>query len=231
MAASNKQLTGLKKRQQITNANKLIFLWVIIAAVALSICGVGIQFLFRQAAFNQKIINAKATTQTTLAHNIDNAKELKKKVDNLLADTNLASVRANPGDSTLKVVLDALPTKEDQSAFASSLQQVVLPKSGVSLTELSTIGQIGELPATDIAEVDASGVAPTSKSLGFNLGATGNYEQIKNMLHDLERTIRPVNVTELNLEGTDSTLRITVAGVTYYLPERTVELGKKEIKP
>lgn len=223
--AGNKQLTGLKKRQQITNANKLIFLWVIIAAVALSICGVGIQFLFRQAAFNQKIISAKASTQTTLANNIDNAKQLKEKVDNLLADTNLASVRANPGDSTLKVVLDALPTREDQSAFASSLQQVVLPKSGIQLSELSTIGSV----VGDVAP--EAGAVTTAKTINFNFGATGNYDQIKTMLHDLERTIRPIDATAINLEGTDSTLRITVEGVTYYLPERTVELGKKEIKP
>ena len=232
-ANSNKQLTGLKKRQQITNANKLIFIWVIVAAVALSICGVGIQFLFRQASFNQKIISAKATTQSTLASNIDNAKELKKKVDNLLADTNLASVRANPSDTTLKVVLDALPTSEDSAAFASSLQQNVLSKSGVSINELSTIGQSGEAAVVTGEEVpaDEAAVSTTALTTGFNFGATGGYDQIKNMLYDLERTIRPVNVTVLSLTGTDSTLRVTASGVTYYLPERTVELGKRTIKP
>jgi hypothetical protein len=229
--AANKQLTGLKKRQQITNANKLIFLWVIIAAVALSICGVGIQFLFRQAAFNQKIIGAKATTQSTLTHNIDNAQALKKKIDNLLADTNLGSVRANPTDSTLKVVLDALPTKEDQAAFASSLQQIVLPKSGVGVTELSTIGQIDQTATGGVATDQSGGSVTAAKSISFGLGATGSYDQIKNMLHDLEYTIRPINVTSLSLAGTDTTLRITADGVTYYLPQRTVELGKRTIKP
>lgn len=228
--AAKQQLTGLKKRQQITNANKLIFVWVIIAAVALSICGVGIQFLFRQASFNQKIISAKADTQTTLTKNIDNAKQLKEKVDNLIADTNLASVRANPDDSTLKVVLDALPTNEDQSAFASSLQQIVLPRSGVSLTELSTVGQTESGSDAETSEGAGDGTT-AAKTIVFNFGATGSYDQIKNMLHDLERTIRPINATEISLEGTDTTLRVTVGGVTYYVPERTVELGKRTIKP
>jgi len=230
MAESNKQLTGLKKRQQITNANKLIFLWVIGAAVALSICGVGIQFLFRQAAFNQKIISAKSSTQSTLASNIENARELKGKIDNLLADTNLASVKADPTDSTLKVVLDALPTKDDKSALASSLQQVILPKSGIALTELSTIGQSGSELIDATADPEAAPAA-TALTSGFDLGATGSYDQIKNMLYDLERTIRPINITKISLEGTDSSLRVTAGGVTYYLPERTVELGKRMIKP
>lgn len=220
-----KQLTGLKKRQQIASANKLIFLWVIGAAVAISICGVAVQFLFRQAVFNQKVISEKAKTQTVLAHNITNAKELKTKVQNLLADTNLAKVKASPDDTALKVVLDALPTSDDKSALASSLQQQILPKSGSSLTALTTISQ-----SSDVTQL------PTTPSGGaqlatFDFGTTGNYDQVKNMLLDLERTIRPMNVTTLSLQGTDNSLTTTVQGVTYYLPERTVELGKKTIKP
>jgi len=225
-----KQLTGLKKRQQIANANKLIFLWVIVAAIALSICGVAIQFLFRQAAFNQSIIGEKAKTQTVLSQNITNANELKDKIDALQADSNLAKVKANPEDSPLKVILDALPSSDDRSALASSLQQVVLPKSGVGLSELTTINASGEATGleTEVAVDPTSNEAQTNN---FNFGATGNYDQMKNMLLDLERTIRPMNVKSLSIQGTDTALRVTVEGVTYYLPERTVELGKKTVKP
>ena len=222
-----KQLTGLKKRQQIASANKLIFLWVIGAAVAISICGVAMQFLFRQAAFNQKVITEKAKTQTTLAHNITNAKELKTKIQNLLADGNLAKVKASPDDTTLKVVLDALPTTDDKAALASSLQQQILPKSGSTLTALTTISQ------SDGTLSDPTAVAPSggAQSATFDFGTSGSYDQVKNMLLDLERTIRPMNVTTLSLQGSDNALTSTVQGVTYYLPERTVELGKKTIKP
>lgn len=223
-----KQLTGLKKRQQIASANKLIFLWVIGAAVALSICGVAMQFLFRQAAFNQKIITEKAKTQTTLAHNITNAKELKNKVQNLLADTNLAKVKASSDDTALKVVLDALPTNDDKAALASSLQLQILPKSGSILTALTTISQTGDIADPSIVAATPTGDAQTAS---FDFGTTGSYDQVKNMLLDLERTIRPMNVTTLSLQGSDNALTTTVQGMTYYLPERTVELGKKTIKP
>lgn len=221
-----KQLTGLKKRQQIASANKLIFLWVIGAAVAISICGVAMQFLFRQAAFNQKIISEKSKTQAVLARNVTNAKALKSKIQNLLADDNLARVKASPDDTTLKVVLDALPTTDDKAALASSLQQQILPKSGSVLTALTTISQTSGI--TDPNAVAPAGGAQTAT---FDFGTTGSYDQVKNMLLDLERTIRPMNVTTLSLQGSDNALTTTVQGVTYYLPERTVELGKKTIKP
>lgn len=226
MAESAKQLTGIKKRQQIAQANKMIFVWVIIASVVVSLCGVTIQFLFRQAAFNQKVISAKLETQGTLSDNIENVQELKKNVDALLADTRLSTVKANENDSNLKVVLDALPTANDGSALGASLQQVILPKSKVETSDLTTISS---LILTEDEEVPtAQGEALTSN---FNFAATGDYGRIQTMFGDLERTIRPMNVQTFTMQGVDGAIRATVTGVTYYSPEQSVQLGKKSIKP
>ena len=226
MAESAKQLTGIKKRQQIAQANKMIFVWVIIASVVVSLCGVTIQFLFRQAAFNQKVISAKLETQGTLSDNIENVQQLKKNVDALLADTRLSTVKANENDSNLKVVLDALPTANDGSALGASLQQVILPKSKVETSDLTTISS---LILTEDEEVPtAQGEALTSN---FNFAATGDYGRIQTMFGDLERTIRPMNVQTFTMQGVDGAIRATVTGVTYYSPEQSVQLGKKSIKP
>lgn len=227
MAESAKQLTGIKKRQQIAQANKMIFVWVIIASVVISLCGVTIQFLFRQAAFNQKVIGAKLETQGTLSDNLENIQELKKNVDALLADTRLSTVKANDSDSNLKVVLDALPTADDGSALGASLQQVILPKSKVQTSDLTTISSL--ILTDDSEEVStAKGEALTSN---FNFAATGDYGQLQTMFGDLERTIRPMNVQTFTMQGVDGAIRATVTGVTYYSPEQTVQLGKKSIKP
>lgn len=226
MAESAKQLTGIKKRQQIAQANKMIFVWVIIASVVISLCGVTIQFLFRQAAFNQKVISAKLETQGTLSDNIENVQELKKNVDALLADTRLSTVKANENDSNLKVVLDALPTANDGSALGASLQQVILPKSRVETSDLTTISSL--MIAEDETVPTTKGEALTSN---FNFAATGDYGHIQTMFGDLERTIRPMNVQTFTMQGVDGAIRATVTGVTYYSPEQTVQLGKKSIKP
>lgn len=223
----SRQLTGLKKRQQIASANKMIFVWVIAASVAIAFCGVTMQFLVRQAIFNQKIIGAKLDTQGTLSRNLENINKLKQNVDNLQADTRLASVKANPEDTNLKVVLDALPTTDDRTALGASLQQVILPKSAVNTTDITTIS------SADASTADASTTASTAGApeANFVFASTGDYEKIKTMLGDLERTIRPMNVKMLALQSVEGQLKATVTGVSYYSPQQTVQLGKKTIKP
>lgn len=227
MPESSRQLTGLKKRQQIASANKMIFVWVIVASVAIAFCGVTMQFLVRQAIFNQKIIGAKLETQGTLSKNLENVNKLKQNVDALEADTRLASVKANPGDTNLKVVLDALPTADDRTALGASLQQVILPKSGVNVSDLTTV------TASDDTTGDVAGAVTDSKTptSSFNFAATGSYDSVKTMLGDLERTIRPINVQKLALQSSDGQVKATVDGVSYYSPQLTVKLGKKTLKP
>jgi len=230
MEANKQQLTGMKKRQQIASANKKIFIWVIIASVAVSLCGVTIQFLFKQAAFNQKVISAKADTQSTLSNNITNASQLKTNVDALLADSNLAKVKANPSDTTLKVVLDALPTEDDKSALGASLQQVILPRSGVTASDITTISDglvtLGD-ETTEANTESSSTPQPTS----FNFTASGDYDRIKGMLTDLERTIRPMNIQTISFQSSDGNIRTVIAGNSYYQAERSVQLGKRTLKP
>lgn len=226
----SRQLTGIKKRQQIADANKMIFVWVIIASIAISLCGVTMQFLVRQAIFNQKIIGAKLDAQTTLSRNIDNVNKLKENVDALQADSHLASVKANPQDTNLKVVLDALPTTDDGTALGASLQQVILPKSGVNTSDLTTISQ-GDLAAADPSAATTTSTTSNAPQSAFSFAATGEYSRIKSMLGDLEHTIRPMNVQKLSFQSTDGQVKATVEGVSYYSPQQTVQLGKKTLKP
>lgn len=224
----SRQLTGLKKRQQIASANKMIFVWVIVASVAIAFCGVTMQFLVRQAIFNQKIIGAKLEAQGTLSKNIDNVKTLKQNIDALQADSRLSQVKANPEDTNLKVVLDALPTTDDGTALGASLQQVILPKSGVNTTDLTTISQADLAVADPSAALTSLTGTPTSN---FTFASTGDYNRIKAMLGDLERTIRPMDVQKLSLQSTDGQVKATVEGVSYYSPQQTVQVGKKTLKP
>lgn len=153
------------------------------------------------------------------------SKSSRKNVDALLADTRLSTVKANENDSNLKVVLDALPTADDGSALGASLQQVILPKSKVETSDLTTISA---LLLADGTEDASTGAAPTSS---FAFTANGDYGRMQTMFGDMERTIRPMNVQTLTMQGIDGGIRATVTGITYYSPEQSVQLGKKSIKP
>lgn len=228
-------MTGVRKRQQIQNTNKRIFLWLAGAAVIVSICLVALQFLVREFMFNQTVISKKADTNKTLVQNIEQANELQKNINALLANENLNALKyeAETTETTaLNVILDALPTDGDATAFANSLQAVVLPRSGVSLRELDTTSLEDPLA---LQSETAIGVAPaadtaTTLTLPFSAGFSGKYENVQQALIDMARVIRPINLTELAIRADDNNLlQVDIAGVTYYLPAKTVEVRMEPI--
>lgn len=218
------KLTGLKKRQQIEVAGRTMFMWVAIAAIAVSFCLATGQYLFSKWDFNNKIIGKKNTAAQTLANNITNASKLKEEVDNLTANQDLASIKTDPNDPNTKSVLDALPTTFDPAALATSLQQVVLSRSGASIESIT-------VPPDVETSSDASASAKTgAQEIKFSLIATGTYDKIRSLMIDLNRTVRPMKLTTLTLNGSDNNLRASFEYVTYYQPAKSVKLGEEAVK-
>lgn len=233
MDKSTTQLTGLKKRQQIIAANKMIFVWITIASIVVSLSVVVGQFLVRQMLFNQKIISAKSQTVSVLDKNLKVAPELETAVKSLTADPALSKARANSNDNSLRVVFDALPVTEDQSALAASLQNIVLAKSNVAVSNL-TLSQASSMSTggTTATSSSASPIPSGAQKTVFSFAVDGSYDDIKQMLLDMERTIRPLNVTSMTVDkSAKGLLHAEIAGDTYYTPSMTVQLSKKTIKP
>lgn len=234
---NDNKLTGIKKRQQIASANKMIFIWVAAAAVAVSFCAIALQFLVREGLFNQKIIDAKGETNRTLENNLAAVSPLKKNVEALLANENLQAARHSETTNNLQVVLDALPVSGDPTAFASSMQERVFLDSGIQLMQLSVTGapvaaDVGAaVPADDPAAIATPGAPAVVQELGFTAGLKGSYSQMRSALAEIARVIRPINLTRMSITGADSSLQLTIEGKTYYLPAKTVELQSKSIEP
>ncbi|PLS80872.1 hypothetical protein CYG49_03860 [Candidatus Saccharibacteria bacterium] len=222
-----KRLTGLRKRQQIKQANRTMFLWVVGASIVVAFCLVGAQFLLKQALFNGKVIGAKSEASKTLKSNLATVDKLKSEVNSLLANKNLAEVKSTPESSNHQVVLDALPTEDDPTAFATSLQKAILNRSGVGIESL-TVGSPGTL-AGEEEEVVADSEEPAV--MPFSLVLTGSYQQVNAALKDMERSIRPVTFQTLTVQGSDVQMRVTAEGNTYYLPAKSVKVTQKTIKP
>jgi len=203
-----------------------MFIWVAVAAVAVSFCIATGQYLFTKWDYNNKILSKKYTAAQTLANNVTNAQKLKTEVDNLIANQDLAFVKTNPDDPNIKSVLDALPTSFDPSALATSLQQVILSRSGVSIESISVP------PDTDLsATASTTGAAVTGpQEIKFSFVVTGTYDKIKALVVDLERTIRPIRINDMTLNGSDSNLRASFDASTFYQPSQTVKLGSETVK-
>ena len=215
------RLTGLKKRQQIQIAERKMFAWVVVAAVAVSFCLAAGQYLFTKWQYNNKVLGAKYKASEVLTQNLVNAKSLTDEVNALIADNSLSLVKTDPDDSNLKSILDALPTTADPAALATSLQLAVLNRSGV------TIESITVPPESDAT---ATTVTATPQEMRFGFIVSGSYKKVEDMMHDLERTIRPIKIISINLNGSDNNLRASVEAVTYFQPSKSVAAPEEAIQ-
>src|SRR6266496_2457262 len=214
---------GLKKRQQIENAGRSMFIWVAAASVAVSICVVTVQFLYQQWSYDNRVLGAKYKAADTLKKNIDNSKKLQDAVNALVSNDALASVKTNPDDSNTKSVLDALPGKADSTALATSLQQAILNRSGVTIENITVPS---EDPLTNNGTATSGTNAPeaTPQEMQFTIVVGGSYDKIRSMMLDLERTIRPIKLTAVDLNGDDAAMTATISGVTYYQPSKSASI-------
>lgn len=225
MPLQEPKLTGVKKRQQIESASRTMFIWVAVASIAISVCLVTAQFLFQRLTFNQRVINAKIKASDTLTDNIDNAKILKEEVDSLVGNQDLASVKTNPEDPNVKSVLDALPSKPDSTALATSLQQAILSRSSVVVESITVPTDEAQADGTEVSSAEAQPIEQP-----FSITVSGSYDKIRNMILDLERTIRPMKVVAINMTGSDADMRVTVEGITYYQPAKTTNIKEEAVR-
>jgi Tfp pilus assembly protein PilO len=228
MPLQEPKLTGLKKRQQIDKASRSMFLWVAAAAVAVSVCAVTSQFFIQKMLYNNKVIGVKVKADDTLKRNLTNANQLKQNVDALVGNQDLASVKTNPDDPNTKSVLDALPSVLDTTALATSLQQAILSHSGVSIENITVTPTAGASVSAPTAITAAPDAQPIEQP--FSVTVTGSYDKIRSMILDLERTIRPIKLQGINLNGDDAAMRATINAVTYYQPAKTTNIKQEVVK-
>lgn len=228
------RLTGLGKRRQIKLAGRTMFVWVAVASIVVAFAAVALQLLVAQWLFNSKVLDAKYKAASTLDGGLKSYNALKTNVNTLLGSNDLADARNAPEEGNLQVILDALPAKSDVTATATSIQQVIAPRSGVTLETINV--PVDDQTSAVSTSTTQTAAQTNSLSVGtavgqtFNVVVTGNYQSVQAFLKNLERTIRPMNVVNLTVGGNDSSLRATMDLVTYYQPTKSVTITKKAIK-
>src|SRR5690606_19885847 len=129
-------------------------------------------------------------------------------------DTNeaLSSVKANPDDQAIQVVLDALPSNANSFALGASLQRKLLAGiSGLTIESIQVTPVAGvESLSNDAVSTDASGTVVAGGQITFQLVVSGNETALKTVLTNLERSIRAIDVISMRVEsqGTKQLLSI-----------------------
>jgi len=229
----DKSTAGLRKRQQIRSANRIMFLWIAGVSVVVGVSIVLIVFLAQKIVFGEKVIGEKNKTVSVLDKNLSTVDTLKDNIRVLNTNEALKSTRLNDSDSPLQSVLDALPADANSTALASSLQTKLLTGvPGIVVETINVEPVSGVETSSSSTSSSSESVAPNQIGFTFSVSAdSSNYAALRQVLERLEKSIRPFNVTNLTVEGQGNRVVMTATGVSYYEPAQSVQLMTKVVKP
>lgn len=224
-----KKTTGIRKRQQIAKANRMMFVWVAGASVVVGFSIVLAVFLWQKINFGEKVIAEQSKTEAALDADLKALPALRDNIRVLETNESLKSTRLNDSDRAIQSVLDALPADANSTALGSSLQAKLL--SGVSGVTLDAI-KVDPVPGV---ETDPStGISATAGDNTINFSftvsvASANANALKDVLQKIERSIRAIDITGLTVEQQGSRLVMSAVGHAYYQPAQTLELKDKVV--
>jgi len=223
---------GLRKRQQISQANRMMFLWVAGVSVIVGVSLVLVVFLVQKIMFGEKVIAEKNKTVSVLQQNLKVVPDLKDNVRVLNTNEALGSTKLKDSDQALQSILDALPAAANSTALASSLQMKLLAGiPGITIEAINVDSTDGGL-VTDSSQPVAVDTAASQIGFTFSVSTdASNYSALQQVLQRIEKSIRPFNLTTVSVESQGSRVVMTVSGVSFYEPAQTIQLLNKVVKP
>ena len=223
---------ALRKRTQITSANRTMFIWVAGVSVVVGFALVGIIFLVQILLFNERVLQEKDRTIATL--NIDNNNVSKLEDQVRVLDTNqaLISAKANPSDQAIQVILDALPSDANSLALGASIQNKLLANiDGLTLNSLQVNPVIGIESLSSDNSINASpSLSGSQNEIDFSFSVSGDDVALEKVLTNLEKSIRTIDVISLKIESQGSVRALTIQARAFYEPARVVQLKDKTVK-
>jgi hypothetical protein len=223
--------TAIRKRSQIAKANRTMFLWIAGASALVSFAIVASIFLTQKLVYNEKVIAEKNNTVQTLDKNNKLVGDLETAVRVLDTNSDLAKVKASDSDKAIQVILDALPSDANSLALGASLQNKLLVGiPGLTLESLQVDPVQGLETLGDEAVVDASVATDTANQITFTFSVGGNQEALLQVLTNLERSIRTIDISRLTIENQGTTQILTVQGRAFYEPIKNVVLYDKVVR-
>lgn len=229
---------AIRKRAQIAKANRTMFLWIAASSLVIGSAVVVSIFFAQNLIYNQKVINKKMETVSTLRKNNEAVPDLESAVRVLDTNSALASIKANPNDQTLQVILDALPADANSVALGASLQKKLLANiDGLRLTSLQVTPVVGSesvsTSTTGTATTPAPAATPGSTQpipVDFQFTVAGTQESLKQALVNLQKSLRVIEIDTFTISAADpGRLTLSVTGSSYYVPAKTITLTEEVV--
>ncbi len=232
------------KKIAIDKAYATIVAAVAIAAFITAFSLVASKALLDQRAYQSKVIGTKKIALNTLEGNLIAADQLTASYQEFTgATTNVLG--GNPkGDAdkdgdNARIVLDALPSKYDFPALTSSVDKLLrgngFPPVSITGTDNETVYSEGGSNAADSSSVPGGQTTEQLVSTGaiempFSVEVEASGKKGKTLLNLFERSIRPISILRLEVKGNENKLKFSIDAVTYFQPEREVNVRTEVIQ-
>lgn len=215
------------KQMQINKANMRMVVAVAVSAAVVVFSLVASRALLQKRSYQAKVIGAKEKAVNQLEANIVAANQLTAAYQTFVS-TSTNVLGGNPqgtgdkdGDNA-KIILDALPSQYDFPALASSLEKI-LTSNNLKIDSITgTDDEIAQ------GQPHEDGLQPIE--IPFTIAVTTNVDGAKNLVSVLQRSIRPINIRSIQITGSNSDLKVTIDAVTYYQPQKTVDIKTEVIQ-
>ena len=218
MFSLRKSLEFSTKQSLVEKDNNFILVVLSVTSFIVVFCLVGSNALYKRISYQDKVINARTTADNQLKANINSSTSLQCAYNSFEAQTPVVT-----GVSKNSImVLDALPSKYDFPALVTSLSKL-MAISGLSVQTINGID----------AEVSAVQSSPDPKVVPINFQLTGNgsYSAVSTFISNLEKSIRPITISNITFSGSDAKLTVTIKATTYYQPEKIFKITQNVISP
>lgn len=244
------------KRIAIDKAYATVVIAVAAAAFIVVFSLVASKALLDQRAYQSKVIGVKKTALKTLQDNIAATDQLSASyLEFTSASTNV--LEGNPtGDAdsdgdNARIVLDALPSKYDFPALTSSIDKLLrdhsFPPTGITGTDdEAAYSEGGDKTAAGTPSASTSPPADSVFSnsdtpeitqvttgaieMPFSVEVSVNSKKAKALMQLFERSIRPIDIHMLSIKGNAKKLEFTINAVTYFQPERQVNVRTEVVQ-
>lgn len=218
-------------KSQMEKSSSSVVATVAVAMIVVVFCLFAAKALFAQGSYQRRVVDAKQDTVKQLEDNIEAAQSLSTQYDSFESanpnaiggKSDVAENAAPPDGKNSRITLDALPTQYDFPALISSLSKLfsLHAITGANIGGSDQSASFSNQPSTKPQPVTISQIP---------LNGTMSYDVMKAFIADMERSIRPYDITNLQFSGNAGSMTMTINTNTYYQPATTIGLESKEIK-
>jgi hypothetical protein len=217
---------------QIAKAQNSLFFIVVAATIVTVFSLVSTKSLLSQGSYQRNVINQRNKAVKQLKDNLTAAKQLQDQYNtvfensgpiNIIGGKNDSSPNAVPPDGdNARIVLDALPSSYDFPALVTSLTKI-LQSDNINNPSVGGSDQGATLVATPSA-------SPQPASMDVPISGVASFANIQKLLADLQRSIRPFDITSLQVNGGASNMSFSFTMTTYFQPGMSLDVGSKKVK-